>query len=191
MNAERVLLDPRIEGGAIEGGAIADSGGGVLFGMPTRYNKGAAASIPAPGGKGAKGRLRCRVVLRVELELKGEFASDLLEVLLSPSSTTEASKPRPIEIPSQGLCESREPSLRRMRRFALGTTLFPLRLGRVVLFEAVNRNRPVGGAGAHLNAVIIPAYRIGLFQCRRDAKWIFAVLDDKAILAIRDGRARR
>jgi hypothetical protein len=61
MNAERVLLDPRIEGGAIEGGAIADSGGGVLFGMPTRYNKGAAASTPAPGGKGAKGRLRCRV----------------------------------------------------------------------------------------------------------------------------------
>jgi hypothetical protein len=35
MNAERVVLDPRIEGGA-----IADLGGGVLFGMPTRYNKG-------------------------------------------------------------------------------------------------------------------------------------------------------
>jgi hypothetical protein len=53
MNAARVVLDPRIDGGA-----IADLGGGVLFGMPTRYNKGAAASIPAPGGKGAKGRRR-------------------------------------------------------------------------------------------------------------------------------------
>src|SRR5262249_50278318 len=47
--------------------------------------------------------------------------------------------------------------------FALGTTLFPLRLGRVVLFEAVNRNRPFGGAAAHLNAIIIRAYRIGVF----------------------------
>lgn len=49
MNAERVVLEPRTERGAIETGAIADSGGGVLFGMPTRYSKGAAASTPAPG----------------------------------------------------------------------------------------------------------------------------------------------
>ena len=84
-----------------------------------------------------------------------------------------------------------EPSLRRMLRFPAGAKLFPLKLGGVVLFEAVNRNGPFGVAVAHFNAVIIRAYRIGVFQCRRDAKWIFAVFEEKAIFAIWDGRARR
>jgi hypothetical protein len=37
VNAVRVVLNPRDRGGA-----VAELGGGVLFGMPTRYNKEAA-----------------------------------------------------------------------------------------------------------------------------------------------------
>lgn len=73
----------------------------------------------------------------------------------------------------------------------IDATLFPLKLGGGVGFEAVNRNGPFGGAVAHLDALIIRAYRIGLFQFRRDAEWIFAVFEEEAILAIRDGPARR
>jgi hypothetical protein len=69
--------------------------------------------------------------------------------------------------------------------------LFPLNLGGVVGFEAVNRNGPVGGTAAYFNALVICAYRIGMFQFRRDAKWILAVFEEEAILAIWGGLARR
>jgi hypothetical protein len=46
MNAVRVVLDPRSEGGA-----VADLGGGVLFGMPTRYNKGPPLRFRRPAGR--------------------------------------------------------------------------------------------------------------------------------------------
>jgi hypothetical protein len=77
------------------------------------------------------------------------------------------------------------------RRIPVDTKLFPLRLGGVVGFEAVNRNGPIGGTAAHFNALIIRAYRIGLFQFRCDAKWISAVFEEEAILAICGGPARR